>query len=208
MRVQKRNGIFEEVSFDKVLNRIKILSKNLNNVDSTLVAQQVCYRIYDGVKTSILDELSARICATMSTDIPEYGDLASRLIISNNQKNTPSTFFEAMYNLHNIGIIDTKIFRFISENKEVLNNAIDHKKDYDFSWFSFKTLERAYLLKIKGVTVETIQYMFMRVSCGIHYPNISEIIKSYNGYLINILHTLPQHYLILVLFDHNYYPVF
>ena len=57
MKVQKRNGNFEEVSFDKVLNRIKILAgQGLSeftslNVDPSLIAQKVCSEIYDGVKT-------------------------------------------------------------------------------------------------------------------------------------------------------------
>jgi ribonucleoside-diphosphate reductase alpha chain len=181
MKVTKRDGHKEDVSFDKVLRRIKLLSENLNNVDATIVAQQVCSRIYDNVKTSELDELAARICTVMSTDIPDYGILASRIIISNNHKNTPDTFFECVEKLKGIGILDSKIYTFISENKQIFNSAIKHNKDYDFSWFSFKTLERSYLLKVNGVTTERIQYMFMRVSCGIHYPDVQEVLKSYEG---------------------------
>ena len=181
MKVTKRDGHKEDVSFDKVLRRIKLLSENLNNVDATIVAQQVCSRIYDNVKTSELDELAARICTVMSTDIPNYGILASRIIISNNHKNTPDTFFECVEKLKGIGILDPKIYTFISENKQIFNSAIEHNKDYDFSWFSFKTLERSYLLKVNGVTTERIQYMFMRVSCGIHYPDVQEVLKSYEG---------------------------
>ena len=44
----------------------------------------------------MIDELAARICTVMSTDIPEYGELASKIIISNNHKNTPDTFFGAI----------------------------------------------------------------------------------------------------------------
>ena len=60
MFVVKRNGTKEEVSFDKVLRRIKLLSKNLS-VNPTLVAQKINARIYDGVKTAELDELGAEI---------------------------------------------------------------------------------------------------------------------------------------------------
>ena len=180
MRVTKRDGRLEEVSFDKVLNRIKEISVPLKLVDATIVAQKVCSRIYDKVKTSELDELSSSICTSMCTDIPDYGILASNLIISNNHKNTPNTFFECIEKLNDIKILDTKIYNFIKENKDVLNEAIDNTKDYDFSWFSFKTLEKSYLLKVNGITTERIQYMFMRVSCGIHYPDIIEVLKSYS----------------------------
>jgi len=181
MRVTKRNGTLENVSFDKVLRRIQILSENLPNADATVVAQKVCSRIFDKVTTSDLDELAARICTVMSTDIPEYGTLASRIIISNNHKNTPDTFSECVKRLNDIGILDEKIYSFMQEHKDTLDNVIDNEKDYTFTWFSFKTLERSYLLKVNGKTTERIQYMFMRVSCGIHYPDISEVLKSYHG---------------------------
>ena len=181
MRVTKRNGKFEDVSFDKVLRRIKILSKDLEKVDPSIVAQKVCSRIYDKVTTSELDELASRICTVMSTDTLEYSILASKIIISNNHKNTPDTFFKCIEKLNEIGILDKKIFDFIFEHKDLLNKTIEHEKDYDFSWFSFKTLERSYLLKVNGKTTERIQYMLMRVSCGIHYPDIKEVLKSYNG---------------------------
>ena len=50
MFVVKRNGTKEEVSFDKVLRRIKILSKNLD-VNPFEVAQKINSQIFNGVKT-------------------------------------------------------------------------------------------------------------------------------------------------------------
>lgn len=180
MFVLKRNGTTEEVSFDKVLRRIKLLSKGLKNVNPTLVAQKVCGRIFDNVKTSELDELAARMCISMSTEIPDYRILASRLIISNNHKNTPNTFSECIEIVNKTGILDSKMVNFIRENKDVLDKEINNEKDYTYSWFSLKTLERAYLKRADGKIIERIQYMLMRVSCGIHYPNIDLIIQSYN----------------------------
>ena len=48
--VIKRDGRREEVHFDKVQRRIKLKSYGLI-VNSNLVAQRVCSRIYDGVST-------------------------------------------------------------------------------------------------------------------------------------------------------------
>ena len=61
MRVLKRNGRYEDVSFDKILTRIRALSQGSEfdrtlSIDDTLVAQKVVQEIYDGVKTSELDE--------------------------------------------------------------------------------------------------------------------------------------------------------
>ena len=36
------------------------------------------------------------------------------------------------------------------ENKHKLNDVIDYSRDFGFDYFAFKTLERAYLIKING----------------------------------------------------------
>lgn len=60
MYVVKRDGRLEEVSFDKVLNRIKKLSNGLEHVNPTVVAQKVCSQIKDKIHTSELDEFLDR----------------------------------------------------------------------------------------------------------------------------------------------------
>ena len=65
MKVQKRNGSKENVSFDKIQNRIISLCIDPKltrlNIDPTIVAQKVCSEIYDGVTTEELDILSSEI---------------------------------------------------------------------------------------------------------------------------------------------------
>ena len=65
MRVQKRDGEFENVSFDKIMNRISSLCNEPGlkelNIDPTIIAQKICSEIYDGVETSKLDILSSLI---------------------------------------------------------------------------------------------------------------------------------------------------
>jgi len=180
MKVKKRDGRLEDVSFDKVLRRIQFLSGDLQTIDPTKIAQKVCSRIYDGVPTSELDELAARLCVSKCTDNPEFGALGLRIIISNNQKNTPDTFSECMSILAEANVLHPDVARFVRDNKEALDNAIVHKRDYNFTYFSYKTQERSYLIKVNKQTMERIQYMFMRVSCGLHYPNTEEVIRSYN----------------------------
>ena len=91
MKVVKRDGEHEEISFDKIIRRVKNLSNNLN-VDPIKVAQRVIESIFDGITTTELDELSAETACSLSTEHPDYGMLAGRISISNHQKNTPKTF--------------------------------------------------------------------------------------------------------------------
>ena len=91
MEVIKRNGTKEEVSFDKIKNRITKMSSltpQLKNVDAIEISQKVIARIYDNIRTVELDEETASICTSLITRHPEYNTLGSRIIISNNQKNT------------------------------------------------------------------------------------------------------------------------
>ena len=85
MYVIKRNGEKQEVSFDKILKRIKTLGKeaNLTNVNYSSLCLKVIDQLYDGIPTTKLDELTAEQCAAMSTIHPDYATLAAAISISN-----------------------------------------------------------------------------------------------------------------------------
>ena len=192
MRVLKRNGQYEEVSFDKILNRIKSLSQgsefNLKlSIDETLIAQKVVQEIYDGVKTTELDELSSQISIAMYSKNPEFKILASRIVVSNHHKNTKDTFsekIEELYNYHSNGqhkpLIAEYMYQLVIQNRVEIDSVIDYQKDYDFDFFGFKTLEKSYLYKTDGKIVERPQDMLMRVSLSIHRDNLKEAFVNYD----------------------------
>ena len=95
MFVVKRDGRREEVSFDKVLERIKRASESLS-VNPTAIAQKILAQIYDGVKTTELDELTSQLAANLATVHPDYGTLAARISVSNHHKNTEPQFSKVM----------------------------------------------------------------------------------------------------------------
>lgn len=179
MYVVKRNQEREEVSFDKVLKRLKAISEGLK-VSIFEVAQKVCSRIYDGVKTAELDELAAQLCSSMMLEHPDYGVLAARLIVSNHHKNTSPSFSETIATLFPLNLVSEDLYNIVMANKEKLNNFIDYSRDYLFDYFGFKTLEKAYLLKVGGRVVERPQHMFMRVALGIHGYDIREALQTYD----------------------------
>ena len=187
MNVIKRNGTLEEVSFDKVLNRIKKVcfeAPLLTNVNYFDIAQKVCARIFDGVKTSELDELAAQICSSMILEHPEYGTLGARLIISNHQKNTSPSFSETVMMLYNneggSPVVSEDFYNIVMANREKLNNSIDYSRDYLLDYFGFKTLERAYLLKVNDKVIERPQHLFLRVAIGIHKNDIKDALETYD----------------------------
>ena len=177
--VTKRDGSKEEIQFDKILTRIKKLSKTLT-INPSKVTQKVCSQIYPNIHTSEIDELGGQICASLSTEHPDYGRLASNIVISNHHKNTSPSFTECIKALYEEDLISKKIYSIVKTYRAKLNDVIDCKRDFDLDYFGFKTLEKSYLMKINGEVVERPQYMFMRVSLGIHLNDIKEAIETYN----------------------------
>ncbi len=177
MQVVKRDGSKEDVSFDKVLNRIRIAAKDLE-VNPTLIAQRTLLRIYDGVKTSELDELAAQLSISLMTTNPDYGTLASRIAISNHHRNTSDKFSEVVQALANQTLdktgektsnVSQELVEICQKYSAQIDAKIDYERDYLFDYFGFKTLEKLqYLLRdTKGKTLERPQHLIMRVSLAL-----------------------------------------
>ena len=191
MRVIKRSGRIEDMKFDNVTNRIKNLTYGLSDkCDSTKVAQQVFSSLYDNITTQEIDTLSAEICVGMITSDPDYETLATRIVASNIQKVCPSNFHLAMRKLHKANIITDEVV----EVAQKVKGNIDPDRDFEFGYFGLKTIEKSYLQRLDGKLVETPQYMFMRVSIGIHGTDIPSVLETYDkmsqGYFIHATPTL------------------
>ena len=178
MRVIKRSGRVEDVKFNKVTNRITKLTNELSeNVDVSMVAQQVFSSMYDEIKTHEIDTLSSEVCIGLITNDPDYEILATRIVASNIQKRAANNFHIAMRKLHKAGIITHEVLEVSSKVKE----DIKPERDFDFGYFGLKTLEKGYLQKIDGDIIETPQYLYMRVSIGIHGHDIDRVLETYEA---------------------------
>src|ERR1700753_4332675 len=102
MFVVKRNRKQESVKFDKITARIEKLCYGLDRryVNSTEVAKKVIEGLYDGVKTTELDNLAAETAASLTVKHPDYALLASRIAVSNLHKNTIKSFSKTMHLLY------------------------------------------------------------------------------------------------------------
>ena len=101
MRVIKRDGELEDLSFDKILNRIRKLGQDVGiRVNYQSLVMKVVDQLYDKIPTSKIDELAAEQCAVMSTNHLDYAALAGRIVVSNHQKNTEPLFSNVMKDLY------------------------------------------------------------------------------------------------------------
>eukprot|EP01026_Neomeris_dumetosa_P058562 TRINITY_DN5457_c0_g1_i4.p1 TRINITY_DN5457_c0_g1~~TRINITY_DN5457_c0_g1_i4.p1 ORF type:complete len:823 (+),score=106.38 TRINITY_DN5457_c0_g1_i4:225-2693(+) len=191
MYVVKRDGRRQQVQFDKITARISKLCYGLNQefVDPIMVAQKVTQGVYKGVTTSELDELAAETAASLTTSHPDYAILAARISVSNLHKNTNKSFSETVKIMKEhispksgltAPLVSEELFRLVMDNAELLDSEIIYDRDFDYDYFGFKTLERSYLLRIKGKIVERPQHMLMRVSLGIHSQDLKAAIETYH----------------------------
>lgn len=181
MFVVKRDGKKQEVKFDKITSRIQRLCYGLSpHVDAIHIAMKVIEGLYDGVTTSELDNLAAEVAATLTAKHPDYALLAARISVSNLHKNTKKSFSQAIHDLYNFELISEEVYQIVQKHAEPLDAAIIYDRDFAFDYFGFKTLERSYLLKIKGQVAERPQQMLMRVAVGIHKNDIASAIATYN----------------------------
>lgn len=171
MKVQKRNGDIVPVLFDKVVTRLANLCNGID-AQPDKVAQKVFTNMYDGIKTSEIDDLSAEVAVHMQTENPDYEVLATRIVASNMQKMAPKCFSSAMVGLHVKGIVSDEFMKCVALK---LDSAIVHARDFDFGYFGLKTLQRSYLNE-----GETPQYLFMRVAVGIHGDDIPRVVETYD----------------------------
>ena len=186
MRVLKRSGDEEAVSFNKVLQRIRKASKGLT-INPDALAQQVLSQIYDGVKTSEIDELTAQLAASLSTNHPDWGTLASNIVISNHHKKTSDRFSQVIQELSSQpkgSYIHSDLVALCSDpaTAERIDSAIDYQRDYLFDYFGFKTLEKSYLLRdSKRVIKERPQHVWMRVALALWTTNLERAFETYNA---------------------------
>ena len=136
-----------------------------------------------------LDELAAQTAASCATKHPDFSILAARISVSNLQKQTSKVFSDVIETLHKnvhpktgekAPLVSDKLYNFVMKNADRLNSAIIYDRDFNYDYFGFKTLERAYLMQIDKKVVERPQHMIMRVCLGIHGDDLDSALESYD----------------------------
>lgn len=203
MRVLKRDGLIEIVSFDKILRRLRTLGNEAAlKINYTTLAMKVIDQLFDKISTAKIDELCADQCASLASTHPDYNTLAGRIVVSNHHRNTSSSFSSVMRQLYEFKdghgqhcpMISENLFRISQEKASELDALCDYTRDYLIDFFGFKTLERSYLIKVNKKPVERPQHMWLRVALGIHGDDMDSVRESYetmsNKYMTHATPTL------------------
>lgn len=180
--VVKRDGRHEEFDKNKLSSSVTSLASrfHLSPDDISSLVDKVVAGIYENITTVQLVEWASEVAASMVTTDADFTYLASAFAVTNMHKETRETFADTMHELFVAGIVPETLLSLASNYKDVIETAIDYTRDFHFDYFGFKTLEKAYLIRVNGKLVERPQHMFMRVALGIHGSDIESAIATYH----------------------------
>lgn len=120
---------------------------------------------------------------------PDYATLAGRVEAVKLQKLNKITFSENVVRMKNYkfgksskssSLVSQAFYDTVMAHRKFFDDLIVPERDYNLTYFGIKTLQRSYLLKIDDQTVETPQFLFLRVSIGIHGNDIESVAETYN----------------------------
>jgi ribonucleoside-diphosphate reductase alpha chain len=194
MTVTKRNGDKEAISLDKITNRVSVLSTGLS-IDPIVVVQKAVPGLYNEITSTEIDTYLAETAASLTVEHPDYSYLAARIKANSLHKDTPG-FIIATKNLFDDGLLREEYYNKVMASAEDIESIIDYDRDYNFDYFAFTTLIRAYLLKFENRTIERPQDLWMRVALTVsgdafNFDKVKETYDSLsNGYYTHATPTL------------------
>ena len=195
MKVKKRDGSLELVDVTKIISRVTRCCYGLKSVDALRVATKAISGLYDGATTSELDELCIQMASTLVSEDPQYSILGARLlsvyieeeVVAQKIQSFPNSVSKAF----EVGLVHPKTQDFVQAHASQLAAAIDYSNSEYFEYFGLKTVYDRYLLRDPEtrVVIETPQYFFMRVACGLS-ETPEEAINFYK--LISFMKYMPS----------------
>ncbi len=184
MQVRKRNGGMEPVDVNKIVRAVQRSSHGLQHIDPIRVASKTIGGLFNGATTRELDSISIQTSAALIAEEPEYSKLAARLLHETILKEVAGqnlySFTQSMEMGYEQGLIGEAAIEFVRNNARKLNSAIDDEYSDRFEYFGLRTVYDRYLLRhpITRKVIETPQYFFLRVSCGLAVT-VSEAVPFY-----------------------------
>ncbi len=160
------------VEMDVLRTRLLHRSKGLD-VDTEAVVSKALHGAYPGISTTELDELLIRTAASLIAQEPDYTFLASRLLSDKMscdvRQQSINAFSQSVAAGYRLGVIAQETHVFVSRHAAKLDAVIDNALSDRVTFFGMRTLCDRYVLRhpTERKPLETIQYLFLRVACGI-----------------------------------------
>jgi ribonucleoside-diphosphate reductase alpha chain len=173
MHVRKRDGGLEPVDVNKIVRAVQRCGYGLSQVDAIRIASKTIGGLYDGATTRELDSISIDTAAALIAEEPQYSKLAARLLLATVIKEVAGqnlhSFSQSIEYGRQEGVVSAATAEFVKTHARKLNHAIDDDSSDRFEYFGLRTVYDRYLLRdpISRQVIETPQYFFLRVACGL-----------------------------------------
>jgi len=193
--VTKRSGKQEPIDLEKIHKVLDWAAKGLENVSVSQVELRAHIQFYMGIKTEDIHETVIKAAADqISETTPDYQFMAARLAIFHLRKKAYGQFEPPHLYDHTVKMCEQKRYDshlladFSREEFELMNDAIDHWRDMNFSYAAVKQLEGKYLLQNRstGEIFESAQFLYMLIAAALFskYPKetrMTYIVRFYDA---------------------------
>jgi len=173
---------------------------NLTKINLNELVEIILKGLQGDISANDFYNFVADQCVVKTSYHPEYNHLASKILAERLHKMTESDILSIVDILYNnldsrgnvFPLLDDRYVKFVKENVDAINAKLDFKKDYTFDYFGLRTLERAYLMRLRSykrvnkkivkedIIVERPQHLFMRVALFIHLDNLEKAFETYD----------------------------
>ena len=180
--VKKRDGSIEPLNLEKMHIMCEEACKNLAGVSASQVEIQSGIQFYDGISTAEIQEILIRSASDLiSLDNPNYQYVAARLLLYSLRKSLYGRMWELPHlHDHIKDCIDKDVYdadilvKYCDEEIEILNQFIDHGRDFIFTYAGLRQVADKYLVQDRssGKVYETPQFMYLLIAMTIfaEYP--------------------------------------
>jgi len=179
MIVIKRGGIEENFDLHKLthfLSSMAMLAPRLYSIDKGKLNKTLSGGLADKMTSDEMLVYISEACASMGTRSHSYSILSGRVEAIRLQRNTPSSFKEAMLRAKEL-LSDEFLAKIEAYDYD---QHILHRNDFSYDILAMRTLERSYLLRDSRGFVERPQYMLMRVAVFIS-DSAEEAVETYQA---------------------------
>ena len=183
MNVKKRNGRLEPFNEQKIRTCVERCCVDesgdvYDGVDSEVVMFNAKIKLFDGIKTSEIDNSLVKSARSMIEQEPNYRYVAAKLLINTIYKEVfgtgvdgdafelqyRTTFIVNLKKLIKAGIVNREMAKL---DLKLLSDNLKIDRDQKFAYLGLQTVYDLYLHHIDDVKVETPQAFWMRVAMGL-----------------------------------------
>lgn len=188
--VTKDNGSKELLQVGKISKAVEWACEGITGVSSTDIEVDANIHFYDGIHTKEIRSIVLQTAKNKSSlKAIGYDKVAARLEALEIRKEAYgisksedfTSIKEIVENGVKSGIYSKELLGYTQEEYDLLDGAINHNRDYDFSSIGIFYLRNKYAIKRKNIIQETPQVIYMTIAMVLRRSaGIEAIISFYN----------------------------